>query len=113
MNTQIILKPKGKFIIKFREATVECLEDTSVIYFTQEEYFKLFMNFEKEKINESISFFQNVEFLQDFSLIELEKLHFYMQHKLYFTGQSIYKQDSLSDAIYIIKFGHFEVLIQI
>jgi len=67
------------------------------------------MNTEKEKIARSLMMMRKCAFFKEFSSLELEKFHFFMTKKHYFNGQSIFKNETLSDGIHIVKSGNFEV----
>jgi len=102
----------GEYAIYYktdREATVECLEDCVLAYFTQDEYNEMFLQLEKEKIATTMMFLKKCAFFKEFSSLEMEKFHFFINKKLYFSGQSVYKEDGLTDGLYIIKSGNFEI----
>jgi CRP-like cAMP-binding protein len=92
-----------------REATVECIEDCVLAYFSQDEYNEIFYQFEKERIAITVSFLKKCAFFKEFSSLEMEKLHFFLSKKLYFSGQCVFKEDNLTDGLYIIKSGNFEL----
>ena len=67
------------------------------------------MEFEKQKIAISISILKKNKFFDNFTQFELEKIQFFFNYRLFFSGQSVYKENSLTDGIFFIKAGHFDV----
>lgn len=105
---QYILSVIGK-IINIREVAAETTEETRLAYLSAEEFSVYVVPALKEFIQSKVNHIKSYHFIYDFSLLEIEKILFYLQPKEFFAGQSIYKENGKIDGVHLIVSGTFSV----
>ena len=96
-------------ILLLREASVKCLEKTVLGMISNDDYHVLLEIYEREKICNTIDFLKKIKFFNEFSTLEMEKFHFYLEKRVFSKGQIVYSTDDIVDGIYLIQNGSFNV----
>lgn len=93
----------------FRNASVKCLEVTTVLTITRSDFNKLLGNLEERRLHEKVTFLSNVQGFQSLSKGALNKLSYYFTLKHYRRGEQVYREGQEPDNVYIAISGEFEV----
>jgi len=65
---------------------------------------------EQKKLNRKTDFLQSFKLFEDLTLQTLQKLTYYMVETNYKFKQVVYSQDEITDGVYLIKEGEFEII---
>jgi CRP-like cAMP-binding protein len=93
----------------FRNASVKCLELTTLLTITRDDFNKLLGSLQEKRLHEKITFLSKVEGFKSMSKGALHKLSYYFTLKHYRRGEQVYREGQDPDNVYVVLSGEFEV----
>ncbi len=67
------------------------------------------LDYERTNISETIDFLRKIKFFNEFSTLEMEKIHFFLQEKFLLENEVVYSQGDETDCLYLVKKGEIKV----
>ena len=76
---------------------------------TSDNYHLLLESYERDKIKKTLDFLGKIKFFNEYSSLEMEKFHFFLNERLFNKEENVYSTGDKVEGIYFIKNGTFKV----
>lgn len=92
-----------------RAASIICAEEVHVAILEKKDFTKVIKSVIEKKVDSQINFLKNFRLTEGVTRTALVKLLYYFKEKTFRRRDVVYKENEVSDGVYFIKEGEFEV----